>query len=375
MHAEATPSPDRNLPSLTSVRAFAAALVLLYHLDTTWGIVHVPGVGAGRIGVGFFYVLSGFILTWTARPGPLRGFYVRRFARIYPDHLVTFLAGLVVVSVTATGPVTWQVALPNVLLVQAWFPSDDVAFGINGVAWSLSVEAAFYLAFPFLLAGLRRLSPLVRMAVVLAALALPMAVSRTVPGAAFYLFHFPPARAPEFALGIVAGLAFVDGWRPRLPRIALGAVTALGVVAASLAGAPDYACVVLELPFVLFLVACGTADERGSRWVLARRGMVAAGSASYAFYLVHELVIRIAYGAGATGPVVAFVIAIVAACLAWALYTGVETPARRWIVRRLVPRTPRAHTPEAGPGEPRTAEAVAVATSGAADVRVADVGD
>lgn len=45
-------------------------------------------VGQGRSGVTFFFVLSGFLLAWSARPGDrARSFYRRRFARIYPAYL------------------------------------------------------------------------------------------------------------------------------------------------------------------------------------------------------------------------------------------------------------------------------------------------
>jgi peptidoglycan/LPS O-acetylase OafA/YrhL len=45
---------------------------------------------ASATGVSFFFVLSGFVLTWSARPDDIAtGFWRRRIARIYPVHLVT----------------------------------------------------------------------------------------------------------------------------------------------------------------------------------------------------------------------------------------------------------------------------------------------
>ena len=81
----------RELPLLTSLRAFAALTVFVFHLP-----VHVPGQKLGYVGVAFFYVLSGFILTWSYQKGVTgRVFFGRRFARIYPSHLVLWLVVLV----------------------------------------------------------------------------------------------------------------------------------------------------------------------------------------------------------------------------------------------------------------------------------------
>ena len=50
---------------------------------------------AGYESVSFFIVLSGFILTWVVRPtGPDRVFLTKRFMKIYPTHVVTWVVCL-----------------------------------------------------------------------------------------------------------------------------------------------------------------------------------------------------------------------------------------------------------------------------------------
>lgn len=89
------------LPSLTGMRFLAAALVFLAHMsavrmftdqqlnkdvDTYFGTL-------GSIGVTFFFILSGFVLTWSARTDDRpRLFWRRRLAKIYPTHFVTWAA-------------------------------------------------------------------------------------------------------------------------------------------------------------------------------------------------------------------------------------------------------------------------------------------
>ena len=89
------------LKALTSARFFAALHVALYHLIhpfKIWGIF-APVMSAGYTGVSFFFVLSGFILTYAhgteyeAGRGNAQKFWIARFARIYPVYLFVTVAG------------------------------------------------------------------------------------------------------------------------------------------------------------------------------------------------------------------------------------------------------------------------------------------
>jgi hypothetical protein len=125
---------------LTSLRFFAALMVLAHHYF---------GFMAGFSGVTFFYVLSGYILAvnYAGKVGSwaeIRLFWWKRFARIYPTHLLTLIATLPLGSSLAILPL-------NLLLIQSWIPVQGVYFSFNGPSWSISNEAAFYAAFPLLI--------------------------------------------------------------------------------------------------------------------------------------------------------------------------------------------------------------------------------
>ena len=96
------------LHTLTALRWPAAFAVFAFHvapffLGTSLQTPIVYLTSAGPAGVSFFFVLSGFVLTWSRRTGDRRrDFYRRRFARIYPLHLVTWgAAGALLVGAIA----------------------------------------------------------------------------------------------------------------------------------------------------------------------------------------------------------------------------------------------------------------------------------
>jgi peptidoglycan/LPS O-acetylase OafA/YrhL len=339
--APAGPVPQRtvggDLPvlwSLNGLRAAGALLVMLYHVNS-WDLQVIRGSSAGFTGVGLFFVLSGFVLTWTARPGTTLGtFYRRRLARILPNHLVTFALGvLVTVLVLGVTPDPTAV-LTGVFLVQAWSPDEQMVFALNGVAWSLSCEIAFYSVFPLLLWALRRVPARTRAVVAGVALATPAIIGTIWPALIPLLFHLPPSRLPEFVLGMVTALAVQEGWRPRVP-----APVCLGLLAAGVLGAawfdgwsPVVLTAVLAAVFAPLAARCAWGDVAGrNRW--ARHPVVLlAGGLSFAFYLVHELVIKVLVASPVRGPVTIPLVLVVSGVLALAVYRGVEVPGRRFLL-------------------------------------------
>ena len=83
--------PRKRLPrveSLTGLRWWAAFFVFSHHMTNLAPLPIYKFLKYGTSGVTFFFVLSGFVLTWSAQPGTkIRTFYRRRFARIWPAAL------------------------------------------------------------------------------------------------------------------------------------------------------------------------------------------------------------------------------------------------------------------------------------------------
>ncbi|PRY32051.1 acyltransferase family protein [Pseudosporangium ferrugineum] len=341
---------------MTGLRFVAAFLVFGFHVHTERLVADGPARTAmewvfspGAAGVSFFFVLSGFVLTWSARPGDTaRRFWRRRAARIYPDHLATWLVA-VALAVAGGSGVALAVWLPNLLLVQAWSPDLDVFFGLNTVSWSLACEVFFYALFPVLYLLLPRLPGRALWPATAAALSLVWLVpvaAHALPLADRYWFIwvFPVSRLPEFAAGMLLARIVQEGRWPR--RFGLAPATALAIAAyLGSRWLPDDFRIVAAtvIPLALLVAAVAAADVAGtpSPWRSSR--WVRLGELSYAFYLVHQLVLRLVVHVAGTGhPAAAGLgIALVSLALAlagsWLLHEGVENPAIRLLLRRRTP--------------------------------------
>ena len=341
------------LDSLTGLRFVAALAVFGFHATyLTTGPVHDAlrtVFGRGGSGVGLFFVLSGFVLAWSARPNDTAGaVWQRRAARILPAYLVAWmLAGAFAAWLTGATP--WRAGAANLLLVQSWIPRESIYFGWNGPAWSLSCETFFYLLLPFVLPGLARLSARRRLRLAGALVALDLALA-LVAGVAtpretsvldsqfglvgWLVYICPLARLPEFVVGMLAALLIRDRQLPRVPvPVAVGAVAA----AYTATYAPAHFATqvgILVAPFALLIVALAQRELAGHRSWLAGRRWVVLGEWSYALYLTHHLLLQIAQRAvgevGGSRAVLWVLVLLAAAVLfAGAMFRCVERPAER----------------------------------------------
>ncbi|WP_418956388.1 acyltransferase family protein [Streptomyces tritici] len=338
------------LPSLTGMRWAAAFMVFLYHVRNfgyyggekkalvDWAF------GPGLVGVSFFFILSGFVLAWSARPGDrVLAFLRRRLARVYPVHLVTALAALALgfTVLPKLRPDGWQEVVANLLLVSAW----DHGWWqvVNPVSWSLVSEAFFYLCFPAVYAVLRRFGPRALTAVVVLAVATVVCLPKLQPylESGFVLNTHPVGRVPEFILGVaVARLVQLGRWRGPGLEGAL-ALTLIGYfMYPHIPGSYGATTVV---GFTLLIAAAAVADIEGRPSMWRGAWLVRLGEWSFSFYMVHLLVLLLTVPLLGDKPhfgvpmATALTVAVFAVSLALsaALYHWVELPGRRLILRRM----------------------------------------
>ena len=324
----------RPLPRLTSLRAVAALFVFGFHL-VRWDVLDLPPLALGLTGVSFFFVLSGFVLSWSTAPARRPGvFWWHRFARIYPLHLFALVAAFALP--VRPHEMSAESVIANLLLLQAWWLDEQVVFGVNGVSWSLSCEVAFYALLPAALLLTARLSPGRQVAAALAWFALVSAAAAALTllvddGYTVALVN-PVLRSGEFLLGLAASSVVRSGWRCRR-RTAVGCLAGLGLLA--LLPLPARVTQVsLALAFVVVVVVAALADLDGAPGPLTRRAAVYAGELSFAFYLAHELVIVNVKAADGLGPLQVTGLSLaVTVAVAVVAHHLVERPARRFLLR------------------------------------------
>ncbi|MHB8645847.1 MAG: acyltransferase family protein [Thermomicrobiales bacterium] len=385
------------IPPLTSLRFFAAALVVLSH-SAVFFATFLPEQASrwnANLGVTFFFVLSGFVLAY-AYPSPrvsgVRKFWLARVARIWPAHVVAFIMLLLVVPRNEwTGPGTNHPdsAIAYLFLVQSWLPWPrwDLSFT---VAWSVSVELMFYLLFPLLIVGMKWkwIAPVGIALIALVAMSVA-SVNSHVPrltGVALSI-RTPWPCLFEFVVGIGACLV----WQRVHPylRMRRGVATALEIVAVALVlwtvcstpwpfsgltempwwleGARTAAVYVLaSLVFAALIFVMALQAGAVSR-LLSLAPFVLLGEISYSIYLIHFTILvvyraHLSVARGLPEGVIYLVYWLVVLVASFSLWVLVEIPMRRFLVGlwpRRAPATGRAARRASLLDPPRVAGVVA----------------
>lgn len=295
---------------LTSLRFLAALWVLLHHALPRGGAGSVTAAlgETGWLGVSLFFVLSGFLLTVRYAPGGALGgtrrdFWLERVARLAPTYLLALAFALPLfvrdarVQEFDAGHIA-AIAASVLTVQQAWRP--ELACQWDCPAWSLSVEAWFYLAFPVLIAVLgawmmrhrARGATVLLGALISSALIFPW-LERAGGDWPLPVYSLSPlARWPEFVAGI--GLAgMMRDWRPRDARagtrlFGAGVVWLIVTVAVrEPVGSLGLHLLPIAMPgFVLLVAGCWALRGHPAAG-LDSAALVLLGEASYALYLFH----------------------------------------------------------------------------------------
>ena len=304
-------------PALNGLRFLAALAVVIFHYaPRVQSYGQIPGaarhlINEGPAAVGFFFILSGFVLAHRhlygrASAQSATAFYWSRFARLYPAYLLAFLLFLPVavqryllnpVNPAAPPPAPHTFALSAILsclMLQSWTP---LAQAWNGPSWSLSVEAFLYLLFPLIGWRLAKLSRRGTVSVMLLSWLMPAGlaaayVAHRIPEAAWrlYVTNNPLLWTPLFLMGICAS-RFTFDWK-RVPAGAAGlasTLTFLAVILAALAWPQKWADVFVTGGIAPLLVALIIFFTRGSGWIAEAMGspqLNKLGEASYVVYIL-----------------------------------------------------------------------------------------
>jgi peptidoglycan/LPS O-acetylase OafA/YrhL len=237
---------------LDGLRAVAVLGVIAYHLDLGWA-------SGGLLGVGVFFVLSGYLITDLLVAGiGTRGarsfgmFWVRRARRLLPALFVMLLVTVAWATLFDRSqlPGLRDDLLPAVFYYSNWWyifhhVSYFAQYGPRsplGHLWSLAIEEQFYLVWPFILLAALRWVRSRRMLVIGS---LVLAAGSAIEMALLFVPYSDPTRVYDgtdtraFELLVGAALAFVwprtRRFSPITPRAramleATGAAALVGIV-------------------------------------------------------------------------------------------------------------------------------------------------
>jgi peptidoglycan/LPS O-acetylase OafA/YrhL len=295
------------IDSLTSLRFFAAAAVLIHHLEffqksPSADVQTVFGwFFEGFAGVQFFYILSGFVIAFSYGSKSLGHFLFLRAARIYPIHWLTLLAATYAYgAMSAPTWDSWSRFFTNAALLQSFVPNTMFFFGFNGVSWSISTEMFFYAAFCLFV-------PLSNRAILAAWSALMLVIVINVINAdmashfvSWLLYINPVFRFIDFLTGVLLYRLFVA--RPlemsfrsaTVAEIVSIALVVVSVVVAMAWTIPlQWRWDIYYIPSMAIMIFV-FAHQRGFvSSMLNNRLLVLLGDSSFALYMVHQIVITL----------------------------------------------------------------------------------
>lgn len=362
---------------MTSLRFFAVVMIVLHHSVGHFGVIReMVHPFALDHAVSFFFIMSGFVLTYVY--GDLHGraacrrFFIARFARLYPGYLLTGLFFLFVIlppNDFFANPHYLSIIWANLFLVQSWVPIADYFTSLNPPTWCVSVEFFFYLIFPLLIYKWLRtwwLKMVISLIVLFLVVRLtgylqlpPVRLSHIRPCIEGMVYINPLARVFEFLLG----MAVCTLWQKNSRLQKLGVIRATVIEAAALL------LTVFSIYYMPYLLYYHLKNLVGPIWetwlyhtlsapaiailiffmagqkglltkILNWRLLVVAGEMSYAVFLIHYILIYLYNmyiesrlpAQRMTDYPIFWILLLVVSYLFWRY---VEDPARRFILRRF----------------------------------------
>ena len=306
--------PERKkIHTIESARGLAAVLVVLYHANLLCEAGHLRPFDSffafGDCAVDFFFVLSGFIMTWIhyadwGKPNRALYYLRRRFLRIYPTYWVaTFLFSLPIILMP------WiragDLSLEPVFFLKNVFLVPTTGYLVIPPAWTLQYEVSFYLLFSMLI-----FDRVVGVFVLVSWVAGILLASIVLNNLSFpYSFIFNPLNL-QFLIGMIC--AFSVHKTPRRAGLVLFALGTLFFFGASISqvrapwiwsgfvGDPFFGAIIKGVAAGMMIV--GMVSTEINYRLKPGRLLGFLGTSSYSIYLVHLpcmvgcLLILIAFG-------------------------------------------------------------------------------
>jgi peptidoglycan/LPS O-acetylase OafA/YrhL len=278
---------------LDGLRFIAAIAVLFFHYafrgHAEGGYLTLsfpelsPAAQYGFLGVQLFFMISGYVITWSIEGRTVRYFAAHRLIRLYPTFWCCALFTFLIERATHLFYPGLRASLVNITMVPGWFGFAD----IDGVYWSLATELQFYILVGLSVAivGFKRLADV-------------FLVWLVVSSVLFYLsgltiicsFYYP-----FFCVGGACYFIHRDGYRPKIVALLVGSLgIAVWVTAKEALTLETYYHRLFKPIICAEIVLAAASLVYFSSWISARMGRrasmaaIALGGMTYPLYLIHQ---------------------------------------------------------------------------------------
>lgn len=307
---------QRYFGSLDGLRFLCIGAVLWHHSMVFGAWESGPMLlSRGWMGVDFFFVLSGFLITTlllreASKEGrfSLKGFYWRRILRIVPVYL--FVVGAVsAYYIGVKGETQYLELVPYYLLFLSNYMTTHIP--TLSITWSLSVEEQYYLIWPLLLGLLLRarhlLAPvLIVLIIIIVAPSIfihNLGIGELQPASVGVLkFNYPVFPYAAILIGSLLAVLlqsprgfgvlyamFGARWAALLAFLVL--LILLDVFPSNLRGWPE---LTIHLTMAACLASIVLREDNGLAKVFQLRPLARVGEISYGIYLYHLIALHIA---------------------------------------------------------------------------------
>ena len=370
-----------NLPSLTPLRGIAALLVVYFHFNE----IAVQFVKPEQtmflrkcyLMVDLFFIMSGFIMLHVYGESfskSLNGknfvaFIKARFARLYPLHLFTLMAAIILfyVSTAPVDPVSARIFDPMAIptnLVMLHSCGLHTVFTWNVPSWSISAEWWAYMVFPFLALLVSKNKRIGIFVISILAVALYLSIVFVLPRTNPFAPEIPYLEHDldvTFDYGYLRGLAgFMMGMLVYIAyqnkkisaffsKDIVGIVCILMLLISMHFGFND----LIYIPIFMLVVLCFSTNEGAIAKICSLKPLQYLGDISYSIYMVHTLIIFFAGDyfletLGITfkvneahqvsfnsGLLVSTLFALLVIVVSSITYYLIEKPCRKWINKKF----------------------------------------
>lgn len=370
-----------NIPNLTPLRGFAAMAVVLFHFNEILVLFvkqeQTMLLRKCYLMVDLFFIMSGFIIlhvygasfTNSIQKNTFWTFIKARFARLYPLHVFTLIASVVLFySVSnATDPISVRIFNPNAIVTNLFMLHacgvHDI-FTWNVPAWSISAEWWAYMVFPFLVLLLAKNKRLGTILIGVVAITLYCAIVYFLPRINPFVPTIPNLNhdldvtydygylrgIAGFMMGMLTYVAYTKEKIVHLfTRDSIALVTILVLLVSMHFGWND----LVYIPLFVLLVLSFAANKGLLARICSLKPLQYVGDISYSVYMVHGLMLffagdfylklvgitfkegemhQVSFVTGLWSSLLFLVLVILISSIT---YYGIEKPCRKWLNRKM----------------------------------------